>query len=393
MSGVADLGLTIPEELADEFLKRLAYVSATLTHVRLRPDRSHVEFEAPGISAEQLRRISDAMADVAAKLCAHFRPGLARVLVRRETLPSSFRADPHPILEQRGELLRFGPGRYGLGPKMVALIGALDACVLEIASDLGACPLAFPALIGADVLDRCQYFRNFPAAIGLVAHLREDHAALQDFASSAHWNGTQLTVPQGSAAGVQCVLAPSVCFHWYAGLQRTSLDAMRSVTACGRCFRYEAANLSGLERLWDFTMREVIAAGPAPDVVAARDGYLARCESLLQRLGLAFEIVTATDPFFVDAYATQAAYQRGFELKFELLVPLPYSGRKLAVGSINYHQDFFGRSFDIRAAGAPAHTTCVGFGLERLALAFLAQHGFDDGAWPDVVTRRLEGAR
>jgi seryl-tRNA synthetase len=69
---------------------------------------------------------------------------------------------------------------------------------------------------------------------------------------------------------------------------------------------------------------------------------------------------------------------------------LPYSGKKLAAGSSNYHQDFFGRSFDIEAGGASAHTGCLAFGLERMALAFVAQHGVHEKNWPDDVVRRMK---
>src|SRR5207302_9905607 len=113
--------------------------------------------------------------------------------------------------------------------------------------------------------------------------------------------------------------------------------------------------------------------GPTQYVLARRDASIDACVRLLDDLGLAYEITGATDPFFVDTYAAQAAYQQGFDLKFELLLPLPYSGTKLAAGSINDHQDLFGRSFCIEAGGEAAHTACVGFGLERVALGFVAQ--------------------
>jgi hypothetical protein len=99
----------------------------------------------------------------------------------------------------------------------------------------------------------------------------------------------------------------------------------------------------------------------------------------------AIRITTATDPFFIDSYAVQSRYQQGFELKFEMLATLPYSGKKLAVGSVNYHQDFFGRSFAIETGAGPAHTACFGVGLERLALAFLAQYGPDEKNWPEAA--------
>jgi seryl-tRNA synthetase len=173
-------------------------------------------------------------------------------------------------------------------------------------------------------------------------------------------------------------------------LRDSKLAEPRAVTALGKCFRYESSNLSGLERLWDFSMREIIFVGTADYVLTMRNSLVQLCTRFLDELQLAYEVTTATDPFFVDSYSVQAAYQRGFELKYELLVPLPYSGKKLAVGSINYHQDFFGRSFAIETSAGPAHTGCLGFGYERLALAFIAQHGLSETNWPESF-RHLRG--
>jgi seryl-tRNA synthetase len=54
--------------------------------------------------------------------------------------------------------------------------------------------------------------------------------------------------------------------------------------------------------------------------------------------------------------------------------------------SFNYHRDLFGAGWDIHTAdGALAHTACVGFGVERIALALFKHHGFATARWPDKV--------
>ena len=54
--------------------------------------------------------------------------------------------------------------------------------------------------------------------------------------------------------------------------------------------------------------------------------------------------------------------------------------------SFNCHRDHFGATWDLRdAAGAPAHTACVAFGLDRLAVALFAAHGIDAARWPASV--------
>jgi hypothetical protein len=56
------------------------------------------------------------------------------------------------------------------------------------------------------------------------------------------------------------------------------------------------------------------------------------------------------------------------------------------VGSFNFHDDFFGKSFDISLAnGDTAISACTGFGIERFAYAFLCQFGTDPAHWPADV--------
>jgi hypothetical protein len=393
LNSFADLHSPVPDELADEFLKRLPYVSEGLSQPRLVSGGTRVAFELRQGFESQADLIASRISEVAVKLCSNYRAGTSKTLAKRDVLPSSFREDPHPLLAGQGEIVAFGRGRYGLGPKLVALIDYYDLRAREMAREFHAGSHSFPSLVGADVLDRCRYLRNFPASLNLVSHLREDHSALQEFARSVRVEEKKLVYDGNASSGVECLLSPSVCFHWYMWLRDSKLSQPRAITALGKCFRYESSNLTGLERLWDFNMREIIFVGPADYVLANRTTLVDMSVHLLDELGLAYEITTATDPFFVDSYAVQAAYQQGFELKYELLAPLPYSGKKLAVGSINYHQDFFGRSFAIETPEGPAHTGCIGFGYERLALAFVAQYGVDERYWPDAVVRGIKEVR
>jgi seryl-tRNA synthetase len=392
MNITAELGSAIPDELLDELLKRLPYVSEGIRNARVLPGGTRVTFElGPGFES-QAGLVSSRISEIGLKLCQNHRPGTSKTLARRDALPSSFRSDPHSLLIERGELMRFGRGRYAFGPRLVALMEYFDGRIRRMATAVDAEARSFPSLIGADVLDRCRYIRNFPSSLNMVSHLREDHGVIQEFAGSASWNGNRLVCDSEGLSGIECLLSPSVCFHLYTWLRDSRLNASRATTALGKCFRYESSNLSGLERLWDFTMREIMFVGTADYVTSHTQRILDLSAEFLDELGMAYEISSATDPFFVDSYAVQAAYQLGFDLKFELLAPLPYCGKKLAVGSVNYHQDFFGRSFAIETDQGLAHTGCVGFGYERLALAFLAQHGLDEKSWPGAVSAGIARA-
>jgi seryl-tRNA synthetase len=59
--------------------------------------------------------------------------------------------------------------------------------------------------------------------------------------------------------------------------------------------------------------------------------------------------------------------------------------------SFNYHRDHFGTTWDIKdASGEPAHTGCVAFGMDRLAVAMFHTHGTDLAKWPAEVRNILE---
>jgi seryl-tRNA synthetase len=124
--------------------------------------------------------------------------------------------------------------------------------------------------------------------------------------------------------------------------------------------------------------------------------------SVLEETGLAYRVESANDPFFIGEFRKQAAFQSAFQLKYEIRARLPFREQlalvvkrssppsTLAVGSYNYHQDFFGRNLNISLPdGSPAHTSCAAFGLERIAFAFLAQHGLDPAGWPVHVAKAI----
>ena len=126
-----------------------------------------------------------------------------------------------------------------------------------------------------------------------------------------------------------------------------------------------------------FRQREHVRLGAPAQVHAFRDLWIGRARALFASFGLPFDIAGASDAFFGRAGKLLAANQREEGLKFELLVPIASPGHPTACVSFNYHRALFGRAFGIEmAAGEIAHSGCVGFGVERIALALFRRHGF-----------------
>ena len=137
-------------------------------------------------------------------------------------------------------------------------------------------------------------------------------------------------------------------------------------------------------------MQEIIFVGTGDAVLAERRRSIEVFSAALDELGVAYEIRSATDPFFVNDFANQATFQHAFELKFEVRA-LPALQEEDLRGRVVQLPPGFLRA---RVRHPPATmdsrctTGCTGFGLGRAALMILAQFGLDPKDWPPQL---LEG--
>lgn len=259
------------------------------------------------------------------------------------------------------------------GPSL-ALARRLDALFLEWASPWRAQEFRFPPFISARDLSKTDYFNSFQHLATFPVSLPADEAALAAFGANNRDVAQELRL--GPTAPIEEVLTPAACYHVYAHLQQTTLDGPRYVTTKSTCYRREA-EYRALERLWSFTMREIVCVADAATVKE----FLATMQSRLtsffaaQELPISFE--PATDPFFRGRRHPKHFAQELDPVKFEMV----FAG-SLAVGSINFHRNYFGEAFGIREQGAPAFSGCVAFGIERWIHAVVTCFGADPARWP-----------
>ncbi len=380
------LGAPAAEMAQEEILKQIAYLSKDIRAPQFKEGGSLLEFEAPSAAAAALTPKVEALVARVQRILR----SLQRQVVHRTS------AVDRPVFRGPGRL----EGIHALGPGIVALEGLplrlfryFDRVFEQFGKPWKAKPLLTPTLIDAGVLAKCDYFRSFPHSVTFAAHLPEDTARVDDF-RRRHQTRDSLDekVTADMASPPEACLSPAVCYHAY------RLNAGQTVPAaglaygvCGKCFRYETSNMKDLRRLWDFTMREVVFLGAREDVLAQRERATKMMAEFLDAHELAAEIRTASDPFFIAPDAVSKTYfQLSSETKYEVSLLLPAEER-LAVGSLNYHSDFFARAFDIKVEGAGGmHSVCVAFGLERWVYAFLAQHGEQSSAWPVPVREAPE---
>jgi len=282
-------------------------------------------------------------------------------------------ASPIDAMRARGDLAITSAGQVALSGLALDVFDAVDHSVRGWARSLGALEHRYPSMIDVGVLERAGQLESFPQHVTLASHPVEDRRPL----------------------GITAALAPAVCYHAYPEWEGKTIGPEPSLlTAVGRCYRYEDGNHVPLERLWEFTMREIIVLGTRDQVEGVRQSLVSQVSDLVTALALDATIDVASDPFFAAGDEGRRLMQQAGALKHELQLAVDATGRSIAAASFNHHHDFFGTRFDIRLAdGAPAHSGCIAFGLERWVLAILAQHGTNEREWPTATRDWLTRAR
>ncbi len=246
--------------------------------------------------------------------------------------------------------------------------------------------LRFPPVTSRAHVQKSGYLGSFPNLLGAVCCLSGSETEIRAAVDGDKTKGAWVD----SLDATDLVLTPAACYPLY-----PLVAARGPVPAAGLvfdvasdCFRHEPSR--EIDRLQSFRMREFVRIG-APDQVAAfRAEWLARAPEIAGLLGLSYQVAAASDPFFGRAGRLMAMNQVEQSLKFELLVPVRSAQQPTACMSFNDHRDHFGTAWDIEtAAGQPAHTGCVAFGIDRLALALFAAHGLDLRAWPAAARDAL----
>ena len=232
------------------------------------------------------------------------------------------------------------PGIYGRSATFVQLLGGLERLLTRLgrteATQVWQCPPVLPH----NAIEKYDRSPAFP-------HPRH--------------------VPEASMGDL--ALAPAACCYVYPSLTGTLPHAGRIVDIESWCYR-SAPSLNPMQ-MRAFRMREFVHAGTAEQALAFRKGWVARAQALFASLGL-----------------TTTIQQHGETL--DLIVPLLGGECPTALVSANYHQHHFGQLFEIRThEGETAHTACIAFGMERLALALLAEHGLQPTKWPQALRERL----
>jgi seryl-tRNA synthetase len=243
----------------------------------------------------------------------------------------------------------------------------------------------FPPVTSRAQVEKSGYLKSFPHLLGCVSCLHGTEPEIRAVVDSARTGKDWAR----SLGATDLVLAPAACYPVYPMVAARGVvpaGGLRFDVTCD-CFRHESSHELG--RFQSFRMREYVCVGSPDEVLTFREHWKIRALELISQLALPHQTAAASDPFFGRAGRMMAVSQVEQELKFELLIPINSAENPTACMSFNYHQAHFGETWGIETADGLAHTACVAFGMDRLALAIFATHGIDLAKWPGPVRQAL----
>jgi seryl-tRNA synthetase len=294
-------------------------------------------------------------------------------------MPLSYR---HRLIDA-GILIPTGvDGLWGRNALFERIHDGLERMIDRAGLGAGAEVMRFPPAMSQPTFEKSGYMKNFPHFAGTIHCFCGDDQAHLDLIGRIERG--ESWVDQQAASGL--VLTPAACYAVYPVVARRGpLGADgHLVDVASYCFRHEPS----LEptRFQLFRMREYVRIGTPEQVLAFRGEWIERGRAFADALMLPYEVDVANDPFFGRVGRILADSQRAQALKFELLVPVNDDMGPTACLSFNYHTSYFGDTWGLQTAdGAPAHSACIAFGMERLVLALLRHHGFAIEQWPAEV--------
>jgi len=243
------------------------------------------------------------------------------------------------------------------------------------AKEWNAAEYQFPPFLPAVELNKMDYFRSFPHLVTFPVTLNPQQQNLQRFTDTEPYHpetGIRLT----ERSAIQDALTPAACYHFYVLLQGKQLPEASYFTTRATCFRRES-HYQPLQRQWSFSMREIVCIGRMERVRSFLEQMRIRIDGFLRSIRLPVDWTEAIDPFFNPRSNPKYLSQLLDPVKTEIVFE-----NQLAIGSLNFHRNYFGDTFRIQCDGKEAFSGCVAFGIERWMYAFVSCFGNQETDWP-----------
>jgi len=384
----------VDTELAKEIVKESVFVSDHLQSLAINNKKvdieisSDIESEVEAVEKKVRRYIS-------AMVTGH-RAVPEHVLAESEQKTNSnIENNVFEQLSTLGWVYKIGNGHLSFSGPALNLFNYIDECISTTYDEVFSPEdRHFPAMLPASVLAKSGYFDSHPNNVSFATHLKNDFDVIEEFRQKYGNESDMDNLSMDSVATPHVCLNPAACLPCYFTLKNTNMESNLVMSWLGRVFRHESKNVEGLERLWEYNVRELVFVGDTDFVHEKKQESIETICDILGELELDYRIVSSTDPFFATVSAIRKLFQKSMQAKYEIKLKVSATDSsntsEVAAGSINIHDAFFGERFNIKSVSNEfANSACIGLGIERIMLACFAQHGVEPDRWPSKLADKV----
>lgn len=383
---------SVPDELMGEILKGLYWISPKADNFRFDMNDSRIVI----YDIKNNEKVNDVNTRIVKMIeDIHDAHKLNNATSKRNTKhKSSIQSGTYEELIKHGYIKQVGNGSYLWTGIAARLHKAVDQYIKNIASSLSFEDWVTPTIIDVNLLRRTGYLKSFPHHLHFLYHFPEEIEVIETCRRSLDreeyrddFHGLGATGFSGN------VLAPTVCcsvLSAFAGKNGLMNDSIVRVTSSQSCYRHEGRSTNGIHRLREFHMREMVVLGNQDNVIIWRDRLIEILFGICDFLKLEAYLESASDPFFLDDRKVKRIYQGSFDLKQEIRISADVPEKTIAGGSVNLHQDHFGKSFDFNTGDEYSWSCCAGFGIDRICYSIFSQFGLEPENWNKNIKSILD---
>ena len=303
----------------------------------------------------------------------------------------SLSEDPMPHLLNSNQVKDISRGIFMFQGVFLSIFSSLNQYLKDLAvNKFSAIEQEYPTIWPIDLFKKINYLKEFPHQTILTTTVKDNYKDRKSFANKySNLNEYDKVKIDDNLDDCLYGLGPSVCNTCYYALSNEKTHKNTIYTTYNKVFRNESSKTNSLDRLMNFSVRDIMFVGDEQFVLATRQKLIDELVHLISFFEIDCKIESANDPFFSNDIARKL-FQYSFGLKYELLASIPHLKSRIAIGSINLHLDTFGEAFNIKSSdGNKVSSGCIGIGFERIVYALFSQYGTNCELWPESLKDKL----
>ena len=322
---------------------------------------------------------------------------------RREPI---WNKDPSEEMIKRGWIVR-GPtkGKWIYRPQFTAILRAMEKTVIEEILR----PLNFQEIICSNIIDgnkiwkKTGHLEGMPMEIYYVAEPKtrnpeewENFIDKLKITKEIPYEEFLKLIQLKPLQGLTYAQCPIIYYSFQKKIISNKDLPIKVFDRTQVSFRYESGGRHGIERVDEFHRIEIVYIGSPEQLIEIRKKLMERYKHIFNNI---FEIewrAAWVTPFYLQQAGKE--YEQDYKQKIKGTIDfeawLPYRGPRdksewLEFQNLSIVGDKYTKAFNIKAQKGELWSGCSGVGLERWAIAFLAQKGMNPKNWPSGFRKYL----